>query len=86
MKISKIKSKLDKILGITIKENKTEKTLTVINTLLEKLDYKESKLKKRLQDETDTTSMNKLEQKLKLIKRQIEKANAYKNELNDHIV
>ena len=82
MKTSKIKSQLDKILGISAKESELEKTLTVINTLLKKLNRKEFKLKKRLNDESDTANINKLEQKLKLIKRQIEKANAHKSELN----
>ena len=81
MKTSKIKSKLDDILGISAKENETEKPLAAINALLEKLNKKKFKLEIRLKDETDSSNIDKLEQKLKLIKRQIEKATTYKSEL-----
>jgi len=81
MKTSKIKSKLDDILGISAKENETEKPLAAINALLEKLNKKKFKLEIRLRDETDSSNIDKLEQKLKLIKRQIEKGTTYKSEL-----
>ena len=84
MKTQKIKSKLDKILGLSAKEDEIEKILAIIDVLLEKLKRKESKLKKQLHNETDTASINKLQQKLKLVKRQIEKADNHRRELKEN--
>jgi len=78
MKTSRIKEKLEELLGGSAEEKSTKKKLKTVTCLLKYLDEKEHKLQQKVLTTKNITDSQKLERKLKLIKLQIEKALAYK--------
>lgn len=82
MKISRIKEKLDELLGVTPTKNESnKKSLESIDKLILQLKDKEIKFQERLASSENEDETLKLTRKLKLIKKQLAKAADYQQEI-----
>ena len=83
MKISRIKEKLDTLLGVSppSEEESTQKTLKNIDKLIQVLQDKNNKIQEKLKATDDKEEQKKHKRKLTLIKKQLMKADEYKQSL-----